>query len=259
MRRQPFLRPIVRAFHIWMICAFGLIAVDTDAIAGKTRVAVASNYTSAAKAIGVLFEKETVHSVIFSFGATGQLYTQITQGAPYDVFLAADQARPARAVENGYAVRGSRFTYAEGRLVLFTRDASREIGKSTLTEGKLLRIAIANPVTAPYGVAAVSVMQALGVYKALRPHLVRGMNIAQTYQFAFTGNASLGFVALSQIAGRTGGSHWLVPNDLHSAIAQAAVLLRHGAQNVAAHAFLAFLKGNDARRVSEMFGYSARP
>ena len=140
-----------------MICAFGLIAVDTDAIAGKTRVAVASNYTSAAKAIGVLFEKETVHSVIFSFGATGQLYTQITQGAPYDVFLAADQARHARAVENGYAVRGSRFTYAEGRLVLFTRDASREIGTSTLTEGKLLRIAIANPVTAPYGVAAVSV------------------------------------------------------------------------------------------------------
>ena len=224
MRRQPFLRPIVRAFHIWMICAFGLIAVDTDAIAGKTRVAVASNYTSAAKAIGVLFEKETVHSVIFSFGATGQLYTQITQGAPYDVFLAADQARPARAVENGYAVRGSRFTYAEGRLVLFTRDASRKIGKSTLTEGKLLRIAIANPVTAPYGVAAVSVMQALG-----------------------------------QIAGRTGGSHWLVPTDLHSAIAQDAVLLRHGAQNVAAHAFLAFLKGNDARRVSEMFGYSTRP
>ena len=123
-------------------------------------------------------------------------------------------------------------------------------------QGKLLRIAIANPVTAPYGVAAVSVMQALGVYKALRPHLVRGMNIAQTYQFAFTGNASLGFVALSQIAGRTGGSHWLVPTDLHSAIAQDAVLLRHGAQNVAAHAFLAFLKGNDARRVSEMFGYT---
>ena len=259
MRRHAHLKLTIRALSICFACAIGSFALATSAVAGKTRVAVASNFMAAAKAIGVLFEKQTEHSVIFSFGATGPLSTQITQGAPYDVFLAADRARPTLAIERGYAVRGSRFTYAEGRLALFTRDTSREIDSSTLSSAIESRVAIANPVIAPYGAAAVAAMQALGVYEALQPRLVRGTNIAQAYQFAYTGNAAFGFVALSQIAGRTGGSHWVVPAELHPAIAQDAVLLVHGAENAAARAFLAFLKGDGGRRVTEMFGYGAGP
>ena len=257
MRRQLSLNTSVCAASLWTICALGLLSVTTGVIAGETRVAVASNFTVAANAIGALFERETGHLPIFSFGATGQLYTQVTQGAPYDVFLAADKTRPARAVEEGYAVAGTRFTYANGRLALFSRKASRVNGKSTLTGAENVRIAIANPVIAPYGAAAISVLRSLGVYEKLQSRLVRGTNIAQAYQFAFTGNAALGFVALSQVVGRKDGSHWVVPAYLHPTIAQDAVLLRHGAHNAAAHAFIAFLKEEKVRREIGKFGYGS--
>ena len=238
-----------------LICGLASLAANADEVS----VAVATNFALPMQRLEMQFENTTAHEITAVTGSTGQLFAQVLNGAPYDVFLAADRARPTLAIERGYAVRGSRFTYAEGRLALFTRDTSREIDSSTLSSAIESRVAIANPVIAPYGAAAVAAMQALGVYEALQPRLVRGTNIAQAYQFAYTGNAAFGFVALSQIAGRTGGSHWVVPAELHPAIAQDAVLLVHGAENAAARAFLAFLKGDGGRRVTKMFGYGAGP
>lgn len=223
--------------------------------AGTASVAVAANFTEAAREIGARFARDTRHRAVFSFGSTGQLYTQISQGAPFDVYLAADRARPARAVDNGYAVPGSRFTYATGRLVLFSTDPDLVEGERTLGEAHFTRIAIANPATAPYGAAAVEVLNRLGVYDRLADRLVRGNNVAQAYQFVETGNAELGFVALSQTAGGDGGSRWLVPERLHAPIAQDAVLLKRGADNPAARDFLEFLKGPRARAVNNAYGY----
>ncbi len=226
-----------------------------QARAGTARVAVAANFTAAAKEIGALFEAQSDHRLVFSFGSTGLLYTQISQGAPFDVLLAADQARPAKAMAEGYAVPGSLFTYAIGRLVLYSRDPKLVAGRQSLTTAKFDKIALANPATAPYGAAAVQAMKALNVYEALAAKFVQGSNITQTYQFVATGNAALGFVALSQVAGHDQGSRWLVPQALHDAIAQDAVLLRDGADNSAARAFLTFLQGPAANAVKTRFGY----
>ena len=240
-----------------IVAGTAIVALSAVAQAGEVKVAVAANFTQAAKEIGSLFEKATGHKVVFSFGSTGQLYTQITQDAPFEVFLAADQARPKRAVDDGLAVPNSRFTYATGKIVLFSNDPGLVRGEATLRDGKFQKIAIANPKTAPYGAAAVETMKALGVYERLSARIVQGNNIAQTYQFVETGNAELGFVALSQVADRDGGSRWLVPDKLYSAIAQDAVLLKWGANNAAAVAFLDFMKGPEARTVKEKYGYGA--
>ncbi len=229
------------------------VLVSTAAAAGETRIAVAANFTTTAKMIGTAFERASGHKPIFSFGSTGQLYAQISQGAPYDVFLSADRLRAERAVTEGFAVPGSRFAYATGRIVLFSRDKGFVHGNETLTN--VGKIAIANPKTAPYGAAAVETMKALGVYERLEANLVRGNNIAQTYQFVYTGNAELGFVALSQVADHDEGSRWIVPDRLHSPITQDAVLLKRGAENAAAWAFLSFLKGPEARAIIEKHGY----
>lgn len=240
------------------VLAAGWIGAATPASqAGETKVAVAANFTEAAMEIGALFAESAGHEAVFSFGSTGQLYTQITQGAPFEVFLAADQARPVKTGDEGYSVPDSRFTYATGRLVLFSRSKGRVNGESTLKEGNFARIAVANPVTAPYGAAAVEVMKALGVYDALAAKMVQGNNVAQTYQFVETGNAELGFVALSQVAGEDRGSRWAVPEDLHGTIAQDAVLLNRGTGNPAASAFVEFLKGPEARAVKKKYGYGA--
>lgn len=225
--------------------------------AATATVAVAANFTATAKKLAGIFEQATGNKVEFSFGSTGQLYAQISQGAPFDVFLAADQARPKKAVAAGYAVPGSEFTYATGKVVLYSARAGFVTGKETLTHGTFNRIAIANPVAAPYGAAAVETMKKLGVYASLAPKIVQGENITQTYQFVATGNAQLGFVALSQLAGKKGGSRWVVPADLYTPIAQDAVLLQHGAKNPAARAFVQFLKGPQARAVEAQFGYGA--
>lgn len=249
--------PRVTTVAAQLIYLLALLAAAPVASAGEAKIAVAANFAAAVKDISVQFEKMTGHHVLLSFGATGQLYTQITQGAPFDVFLAADKARPARTVDDGLAVRGSQFTYATGRLVLFSRDPSYVLDGSTLVRGNPSRIAIANPVTAPYGMAAVATMKSLGIFEAVKARLVRGANIAQAYQFVYTGNAEIGFVAHAQIAGHTEGSRWIVPADLHPAIAQDAVLLKHGERNPAARAFLIFLNGRNARHVKEKYGYGA--
>jgi molybdate transport system substrate-binding protein len=240
-----------------LIGAIALCFAKQAALAGTASVAVAANFTDAAKEIGALFEKETGDKVELSFGSTGQLYTQITQGAPFDVFLSADDERTKTAIKEGHGVAGTDFTYAVGKLVLFSKDAKLVSGQGTLKKAAFDKIAIANPATAPYGAAAVETMKALGVYDALSAKIVQGQNITQTYQFVATGNAQVGFVALSQVADKKDGSRWVVPEKLHKPIAQDAVLTKHGESNQAARSFLSFLAGKKARAVMEKFGYGA--
>jgi molybdate transport system substrate-binding protein len=223
--------------------------------AAETNVAVAANFTDAANEIAEVFKEKTGHEAILSFGSTGQLYTQITQEAPFEVFLAADDERPRKAVGEGFAVPGSRFTYAIGKLVLWSKDPSLVQGEQTLRSGDFTKIAIANPVGAPYGAAAVQAMRALGIYDQLETKIVQGNNISQTFQFVETGNAELGFIALAQVARSDEGSRWVVPEDLHDAIRQDAVLLETGADSEAARAFVEFLKGPEAAAIIERFGY----
>jgi molybdate transport system substrate-binding protein len=225
--------------------------------AGQTNVAVAANFTDAAKEIAAAFKAETGHEAILSFGATGLLYTQITQGAPFEVFLSADAAHPARATESGLAAPGSTFTYAIGRIVLWSASPDLVKGAETLKEGRFQKIALADPATAPYGAAAVEAMMALGVHDALQPKFVQGKNIAQTYQFVETGNAELGFVALAQVIMAGKGSRWDVPADLYSPINQDAVLLKKGDTKAAAVAFLDFLKSPEGKAIIAKYGYGA--
>jgi molybdate transport system substrate-binding protein len=230
-------------------------AMSATVRAAEVKIAVAANFTDAVKEIGALFQKATGHTAVFSFGPTGGLYNQITQAAPFEVFLSADQATPAKALKESHAVESSAFTYATGKLVLYSKADGLTLGEAALKEGKFAKIAIANPKTAPYGTAAVEVMQKLGVYDSLKDKIVEGNNIAQAYQFVDTANAEVGFVAFAQVALKPGGSRWVVPANMHKTIAQDAVLLKTGANNEAAKAFLAFLKGAEARKVIEKYGY----
>ncbi|KAA0970872.1 molybdate ABC transporter substrate-binding protein [Aureimonas fodinaquatilis] len=230
--------------------------IASAAQAETVNVAVAANFTDAANEIAQAFAAATDHEAQLSFGATGQFYTQITQGAPFQVFLAADDERPSLAVTEGYGVDGSVFTYAVGQLVLYSAQPDRITGPETLEKGEFQKIAIANPETAPYGVAAVETMKALNVYDALSGKLVQGQNIGQTYQFVETGNAELGFVALGQVSQTDAGSRWVVPQDLYQPIKQDAVLLKSGESNPAAVAFLEFLKGDEATTIIEKYGYA---
>ena len=232
-----------------------MLCVATSAHAGETRVAVAANFRDACIEIGRAFGEATGHRAVFSFGPTGQLYAQITQGAPYDVFLAADRARVERALAEGLAVEGSRQTYASGRLALFSMDTSLVTGPETLTGAGFERLAIAEPAIAPYGLAAVQVLRALAVYDRIRDRVVRGQSVAQAYQFVYSANADLGLVALSQVVLHEKGSRWVVSEHLHDPILQDAVLLRHGISNEAAQAFLEFLRGPQADAVRARFGY----
>lgn len=225
--------------------------------AGSVHVAVAANFTQAAQEIARAFKAASGHDAVLSFGASGALYAQITQGAPYEVLLSADEERPRQAVEAGLALGEARFTYAIGRLALWSRDGRAAQGEAALRAGGPGKIAIANPASAPYGGAAIETLKALRLFDDLSPRLVQGASIAQTFQFAETGNAELAFVALSQVIGRSDGGRWLVPASLHRPILQDAVLLKTGAQKETARAFLAFLRGPQARAIIERHGYEA--
>jgi molybdate transport system substrate-binding protein len=232
-----------------------LTSLVGQAQAGVTHVAVAANFTEPAKEIAALFKQKTGNEAVLIFGASGAFFTQITHGAPFEVFLSADEARPKAAVEQGFAVPDSRFTYAIGKLVLWSRVVDVTNGEAALKAGNFSKLSIANPVAAPYGTAAVETMKALGVYDALAPKIVQGNSIAQAFQFVDTRNAEVGFVALSQLHGVSAGTRWEVPSNLHAPIRQDAVLLKTGADSEASKAFLAFLKGPEARGVIERFGY----
>lgn len=239
-----------------LLAALALLAVAAHpALAAQTNVAVAANFTDAAKEIAAAFKAKTGDDAVLSFGATGQLYTQITQEAPYEILLSADDERPRKAVADGLGVSGSTFTYAVGRLVLWSKAADLVSGADTLKAAKFGKLSICNPQAAPYGEAAVETMRSLKLEDALKPKLVVGANISQAFQFVDSGNAELGFVALSQLTGRSEGSRWLVPQDLYRPIRQDAVLLNKGANNPAAVGFLQFLKGPEAHAVIEKYGY----
>lgn len=236
------------------IAALILASASTVVSAGEVKVAVAANFTAAMKEIATAFEQATGHTTRISYGSTGKLYTQIENDAPFEVFLAADQERPKLLVDAGKA--SGEFTYAVGKLVLWsTNPALISDGAKVLSGDDFRKLAIANPKTAPYGAAAVEVMQALMLYEMLEPKLVRGDNIAQTYQFVATRNAELGFVAKAQIALDPNGSSWDVDQSLYGPIRQDAVLLEKGDANPAASALMEYLKGDEARAVIEKYGY----
>ena len=232
-----------------------LVASYAPAGAAEINVAVAANFTEPAKEIAALFKQKTGNDAVLSFGASGAFFTQITHDAPFQVFLSADQERPKSAVEQGFGVEGSVFTYAIGKLVLFSRVLDVTNGEEALKAGDFAKLSIANPTAAPYGTAAVETLKALGVYDAMQPKIVQGNSIAQAFQFVDTKNAEVGFVALSQLCAVKDGTRWLVPQTFYKAIRQDAVLLKKGANDEASKAFLKFLKGPEARAVIERFGY----
>jgi molybdate transport system substrate-binding protein len=249
-------RPILAAA---LAGALSLIMGASSAMAAETKVAVAANFTEPAKEIAAKFESATGHKVVLSFGSSGQFYTQIANGAPYEVFLSADSERPTKAEADGLAVAGTRFTYATGRLVLFSKTPGLVDAKGkVLTKGGFEKLAIADPKAAPYGQAAVETLTKLKLYDTLKPKIVTGSSITQAYQYVQTGAAELGFVALSQVINETGGSRWVVPTADHTPIDQQAVLLKTGSDSVAAKAFLQFLKGKDARAIIKRYGYEVR-
>lgn len=235
-----------------------LICAPFGAHADDVSVAVAANFTAPMKQIATGFEKDTGHKLLLSFGGTGKFYAQIKNGAPFEVLLSADNETPTKLVKENAAVQGSQFTYAIGKLVLWsTQPALVDSQGPVLKNGDFKHIALANPKLAPYGAAAVQALKALGVYDSLSPKFVTGENIAQTHQFVSTGNALLGFVALSQVLvdGKIEGSSWLVPAELYSPIRQDAVLLEKGKGKPAAQALLNYLQSDKASMVIQSFGY----
>ena len=235
----------------------GLVAMP--AWADEVQVAVAANFTAPMKLIAADFEKQTGHKVTLAFGSTGKFYAQITNGAPFEVFLAADDETPSKLEKEGTAVNGTRFTYATGKLVLWSAqpgfvDAQGDV----LMKNNFSKLAIAAPKLAPYGAAAVETLTKLGLLATLEPKLVTGESIGQAFSFVSTGNAELGFIALSQVyqdGKLKSGSGWTVPENLHNPIRQDAVLLTKGKDNKAAVALLAFLKTDPAKAVIRSFGY----
>jgi len=232
------------------------LLVATTAGADEIRVAVATNFTTAMSALVERFEASSVHTVLVSSGSTGSHYAQIRNGAPFEAFFSADTERPQRLENEGLAVAGSRFSYAVGRLALWSPKAGYVDDDGRVLEtGEFRFLAIANPELAPYGAAARDVLTARGVWDAFQARMVRGQDIGQAYSFVATGNAELGFVAWSQIKSPTGeiaGSYWLVPESLHRPIEQEAVLLR---DVPAARAFIEFVKGPEAREIIRSYGY----
>lgn len=245
------IRALVFGASIVTAACLAACAAPAEAI----RVACAANFREAANEIGSAFQDHSGHAVSFSFGSTGQLYAQIALGAPFDVFLAADTAHVNKVVEEGLAIGESRLTYAAGRIVLFSSDENLIAGPETLTANSFSRLAIAEPSVAPYGAAALETMQALSAMDTIGDRVVRGLNVAQAYQFVQSGNADLGFVGLAQVVRHSEGSRWIVPSRLHRPILQDAVLLKQAAGKRGATAFLRFLVGQAAGEILNSYGY----
>lgn len=243
----------------WIVALCMLSAGVGSAHAAEVKVAVAANFTAPMQKIAAAFAQDTGHRAVLAFGSTGKFYAQIGQGAPFEVLLAADDETPARLEAEGRAVAGTRYTYAIGRLALWSRqpgfvDESGEV----LRRGSFRRLALADAKLAPYGAAAVEVLNGLGLLAVLTPTFVQGENIAKTYQFAATGNAELGFVALSQVwadGKLKAGSAWVVPARLHTPLLQDAILLKPGQGQAAAAALMNYLRGEKARTIIRSFGY----
>nr|WP_256574610.1 molybdate ABC transporter substrate-binding protein [Pseudomonas sp. PA15(2017)] len=230
-----------------------------NALADQVQVAVAANFTAPMQAIASAFEKDTGHNVQASYGATGQFYAQISNGAPFEVFLSADDSTPAKLEQEGQSVKGSRFTYAIGTLVLWSpKQGFVDDQGAVLKKGEFKHLSIANPKAAPYGLAATQTLDKLGLSDALKDKIVEGQNITQALQFVSTGNAELGFVALSQVykdGQITSGSAWMVPETMYEPIRQDALILKKGEANPAAKALVEYLKGPKAAEIIKAYGY----
>jgi molybdate transport system substrate-binding protein len=248
----------------WMLALTSTLFLSV-AQAGEVTVAVAANFTAPMQKIAQAFEQDTEHKALLAFGATGKFFAQIKNGAPFEVLLAADDETPARLEKESLAVPGTRFTYATGRLALWSKQSNLVDDKAEVLRNDRVeklgvhKIAIADPKLAPYGAAAMEVIQHLGVQANVVPKFVQGESIGQTYQFVSTENAQLGFVALSQISidGRiTQGSAWVVPQSMHTPLKQDAVLLNAGKDNAAAIALLKYLQGDKAKTIIRQYGYA---
>lgn len=250
----------LRSAGLATLVAIIALTAPVTARADEATVAVAANFTEVIEELETIFEAATDHTLTVTSGSTGKLYAQIKQGAPFDILMAADQARPERLESEGDAVSGSRFTYAIGQLILWSPQSGRigEDGFFVLKTGDFDHLAIANPDLAPYGLAAKQTLQHYGLWEALQPKLVMGQNIGQTFSMVATGNAELGFVAKSYAVSarnQTPGSRWDVPAKAHAPIRQDAVVLRRAEDNPAARAFADFLRSDAAREVITRFGY----
>lgn len=238
---------------------FAYALISGLAFGAEVKVAVAANFTGPIEKIASAFGRETGHKATLAYGTVGKFYSQIKNGAPFEVLISSDAETPARLEAEGLAIPGSRFPYAVGRLVLWSAKAGVVDDKGeVLKRGAFRHLALANPKMAVYGAAAMDVMNKLGVASALEPKFVLGESVTQAYQFTASGNADLGFVALSQIYqdGRFApGSHWLIPAELYPRLRQEAVQLVKGKDNEAAAALLAFLKSDAAKEIIRTYGY----
>jgi len=249
---------IIRTYTFSLM--FFLYVCLATAAAEEVRVAVASNFLGTLNEIITNFQRDTSHTAVVSPGSSGKLYAQIKHGAPFDVFFSADGKRPILLEEEGLAVKGSRFVYAVGRLTLWSPDSNmvHGEGRAVLSDGHFEHLAIANPKTAPYGRAAEQTLNKLDLWEDLKGRIVQGENIGQTFQFVFSKNAQLGFVALSQVLDpkiNGSGSRWDVPRSFHDPLEQEAVLLVTGKEHEAAKAFLEYVQGDKSRAIIEQFGY----
>lgn len=248
-------------FKSFLIAAGALIGLglSAPAFASDVQVAVAANFTDTAKDIAAAFEKKTGNHVVMSFGPSGGFFSQIEQGAPFEVFLSADAERPVKLEADGFGIKGTRFVYAYGTLVLWSATPGFVDNKgAVLAKGQFEHLAIADPASAPYGVAAIEAMKKLGVYDKIQLKIVKGTSIAQAYTFVNSGSAELGFIALSQVYKFPRGSIWYVPKDSYTAIDQQAILLKPGENDPAARAYLDFLKSPEAVKIIKSYGYEVR-
>ncbi|WP_448546572.1 molybdate ABC transporter substrate-binding protein [Thalassotalea fusca] len=244
-----------------MISLLLVVAGQAKAQTDRIHVAVASNFTAAMKQLVHEFEASTGHQVSVSYGSSGKFYAQILHGAPFHVFFSADQDKVTALNDKELTVKASQITYAVGRLALWSNKGGIGIPSAeALVEGNFNRIAIANPNLAPYGIAAMEVIDALNITSAVANKLIRGENIGQTYQFVSTGSAEYGFVAYAQILAslsNSSGAYWLVPEHLHRPIKQDAILLKRGEKNRVAEKFLNFVQSAQAQEIIESFGYQS--
>ncbi len=231
----------------------------THAMAGDVPVAVAANFTEPAKDIALAFEKKTGNHVVMTFGASGAFFSQIEQGAPFEVFLSADAERPTKLEADGFGLKGTRFVYAYGQLVLWSPTPGFvDTQGAVLARGNFDHLSIADPAAAPYGLAAVETLKKLNLYDKLQPKIVKGASIAQAFTFVQSKAADLGFVALSQVIKQAGGSEWIVPHDDYTPIDQQAILLKPGAADPAARAYIDFLRSPEAVAIIKSYGYEVK-
>lgn len=243
-------------FSLLLCSALTCTALARTSLADDVHVAVAANFLATLQHVADDFSKQSADHILISSGSTGKLYAQIVHGAPYEIFLAADAERPQRLEREGYAVKGTRYTYARGRLALWSRDPQRvDAAGKVLQSGHYAHLAMANPRTAPYGLAAQQTLEHLGLWTTLQPRVVQGEDIGQVLQFVDSGAAELGFVAYAQVKRLAAGSYWLVPQADHAPLEQQAILLLPGAKSPAALAFMRYLHSDAVRRLIEDAGY----